>query len=404
MSWIERIKNELTITCGDGKQFTPNYLNPKKSIKYNLAQFNFPNIAGTLVKRKAPQGTVFPVEFYFQGEEHLETAKAFEESARDPRPWKLSHPYYGDLIVQPASLEFDNAQHNVTKVSGTVLETTEKVRPTAVESPVEKVMNAKVETDAIVAEAYANTVVPISSDIIEMELQNETLFAQAQALSTGDIGAEYFNAFNTASSAIAQATNAPLAAMRRIQSMITAPSLFAASVRDRINLLTSQFETMVATVANLTTPNQKRQFQAAGGTMMTTMAQAAVNGNYATTTDALGVMASIADNFNSYIVSIDQLQTVNASTPESYVPDLNAIMAVENLTNTAISNLFNIALNSQQERFVFIPYDSNPVILTHQFYGLDNADENLQRFIETNNLGLNELINITAGTRIVYYV
>ena len=97
MSWLEKVENKLTITCGDGKEYTPNYLAAQKAVEYNIAEFDFPNIEGTYISRKAPRGRKFPLELYFQGEDHLDVADAFELSARDPRPWKLSHPYYDEL-------------------------------------------------------------------------------------------------------------------------------------------------------------------------------------------------------------------------------------------------------------------------------------------------------------------
>ena len=44
MSWIERIKNDIIITTGDGKVYTPLYSIGGKTVEYNIAEFNFPNI------------------------------------------------------------------------------------------------------------------------------------------------------------------------------------------------------------------------------------------------------------------------------------------------------------------------------------------------------------------------
>ena len=81
MSWLEKVNTQLKIKCGDGKEYTPNYLDAKKGKEYNIAKFNFPNVKGTLVKRKAPMGLSFPLDIYFQGENHLQVAADFEASA-----------------------------------------------------------------------------------------------------------------------------------------------------------------------------------------------------------------------------------------------------------------------------------------------------------------------------------
>ncbi len=46
----------------------------------------------------------------------------------------------------------------------------------------------------------------------------------------------------------------------------------------------------------------------------------------------------------------------------------------------------------------------NVILLSHKFYGSDENDDNLQKFIDTNNIGLNELLNISKGRKVIYYI
>lgn len=46
MSWIDKIKTELIITCGDGKQYKPQWINAVKTKDYNVAEFEFPEVSG----------------------------------------------------------------------------------------------------------------------------------------------------------------------------------------------------------------------------------------------------------------------------------------------------------------------------------------------------------------------
>ena len=137
---------------------------------------------------------------------------------------------------------------------------------------------------------------------------------------------------------------------------------------------------------------------------MTTMPQAAVNGEYQTTNDVFDMIEIVLNNYNTFIESVDSLQTNNAGDPESYIPDIEAMTGIDNVVNEALSSLFEVALNAQQERQVIINEDSNPIVLTHRFYGLDNEDENLSRFIDSNNLGINQLLSIPAGSVVTYFV
>jgi hypothetical protein len=404
MSWIERVKTDLRVTCGEGSAFVPLYFNARKSVEYNIAEFNFPNIDGTLVARKASRGSRYALELIFQGDDVLDVSDAFETAARDPRPWTMAHPFYGEVTVHPIGLEFDNSRLNVVTIRGTVIETISTVRPSTSTSPVDKVVEDKEVTDTLIAEAFADNVTPTPSDVNDLTEQTSDIYADGSKIASGDIGADYRNAFNRANSAIAVATSEPLAAMNAIQQVISAPARFEVSVTERLGVLQSQFDRLTASIVNALTPNQKRTYQANAGTVVTTTTEATVTGNYSTADEALDTAQAMLTMYNGYIGALDVMQTDNGGEPDSYIPDADALTAIDELVNFAVSNLFDIALNSQQQRVTILVEPSDPISLTHRFYGLDNEDVNLQRFIDTNNIGISQMLELRAGTRVVYYV
>ena len=118
MSWTEKLKKGLEITTGDGKKYFPLYKLTPKVTPFNVAEFEFPNIEGTLVKKSLVKGTKLNLEFYFDGEDHLDQSQAFEISAKDKRPFKISHPFFGLMTVQPTTLEYDPTGLSITKITG----------------------------------------------------------------------------------------------------------------------------------------------------------------------------------------------------------------------------------------------------------------------------------------------
>jgi len=428
MSWVEKVKTGLTIKCGDGKSYTPNYLNPQKSKEYNIAEFNFDGIDGTLVKRKAPQGRKYPVEFYFQGEDHLDTIEAFEASADDPRPWTLTHPLYGELRVQPAALKFDNTKHGITKVTGVLLETIDAGRPTATVSPVDAIVEAKTVADEASAAAYTAKT-PTVSGLTQLLGNAQGAYEQGKQYA-GQAGAAYANAMSKVNSTISTAqaalgspalgiSTAVRGVSQSIQFLTSFPNDFIANISDRYTALGAQFSRL----GNQLTPasmsvEAKGQYALQAGTIVTTAATNSVvetvideDGNevvqqhsYASVLEALQSIEIITSFYESYVANMDLLQTENGGSITSYIPDMAAMQAIEEVVNLTVSNLLNIALNSQQERTVILEADSNAINLTHRFYGMDAADTNLIRFIQTNNLSLNEYLLIRKGTAIVYYV
>jgi len=408
MSWLEDTLQPYTITTGDGRQYTPLWRNPQQAQEYNVAEFEFPGVRGTLVVRGQPKGRTFPIELYFQGDDHLQLSEAFRTSAADRRAWRVQHPYYGTLVVHPASLNFDNSGYNVTKITGSLLETISTVYPKSTTAPKEQVQLDVATVQTNLAGAYGNNATPTATDVQQLQQQLAVSQARGSLLADADSTQAYFNAFNTANGAIVGATQQPLEAMRKIQAVIAAPALFRASVQSRIALLRDNLNNLTATLAGLTL-NQKHNIQAQGGTLVSAMALAAVNplaGDYANKTDVLATVGSVLSAYNAYLAALDVLQSINGGSPTSFVPDALAITGLSSLVNFALSNLLEIAVDARQEYSFILEDDSNWIILTHRLYGGqgDAFDENLLRLIADNKAGLNEMLRVLKGRVIVYYV
>jgi hypothetical protein len=409
MSWLEKIKTDLIIKTGDGRPFKPLWINAQKSKEYNIAEFEFPNVSGTLVKRSKPKGRRYPIEIYFQGENHLDQSEAFETSADDPRPWIITHPFYGSITVQPIGLAFDNSEYNTTKITGTIVETITDENPRPVTSAVDKITEDFENTNSELSASYANSVIPDTTDKQNLTANNLLLYEMGKkSISDSIASEEYFNLFNTANTAITNATTEPLAAINAAQAVITAPSLFSQSVQSRLSLLSDQFEKLNESVSTITERSLKLLFENQAGSIISAMALSAStplnDSDYGNRQNVIDVIEILIDNYDSYLVGLDALQTANGGSPTSYIPSATALNNLSNLINFTISNLFNIALNSKQERKIYLEADSNPILLTHRFYGLDNEDVNLEKLISDNSLSLEEILQIKKGRPISYYV
>jgi len=109
-------------------------------------------------------------------------------------------------------------------------------------------------------------------------------------------------------------------------------------------------------------------------------------------------------DYNQYVTDLDNLSTVSGGTPQSYQPNVDSMIALDNLVNFTASNLFNVALDQRRERIFFLESDSNVVLLTHRLLGLSPDDSELDDFIRTNNIGLNEILVIKKGRLITYFI
>jgi hypothetical protein len=413
MSWILDIEKEYKITTGDGKIYTPLWKPSTILASYQIAKFDFPNINGTLVDQKATRGNNYGFEIYFQGEDHLQVSEDFRLSCNDKRPWKLSHPYYGELLVKVGELLFDNTKYNISTITGTLLETISETFPQSNIVPEDQIASDKEENDLITSQAYANNnPTPDSNDINQMNESVTGLEDTTPSIITKDSDAAIFkNRVGVARNDIINATGKPLAAMRSIQSTINFPFEIQQSIKTRLDLLTGQFNTLLNTVLNApnTVPTtEKRYFESFGSTILGAMAVTSSTSNVSTDYDnqakVIAVISTLTTNYSLFLGAIDDIQSIDTDELDSYIPDFESMISLNDLMNFTISNLFNIANDSRQQRSIILEEDSDVINVTHRFYGLDADDVNINQFIANNNIGATETLTIRKGRTIIYYV
>lgn len=406
MSWKDKLENQMIITCGDGTQYFPLWTAPTKKLEWNVAEFNFPKIKGTLVKKSKMIGRKFPLEFYFQGEDHLDTAAEFEVSANDERPWKIEHPFYGIITVQVPALDVDNTGLNVSKYTGIAIETIVEDNPKVSVDPVDSILIKKAELDVLFENALTGEIQPV--DVTEsLKWINRTIRIVLPKIKIPEQVTAMLDLFRKANALVNKMTSGPLAAMRGIIALVSYPAKLKQNVKSRINALVEQFDTLTDTIDSITHLSSKQLYQNNAGCVLSTIALAAATpepNDYKSSTDALEVMELLLATYNTYLENIDALQSENGSTPESYIPDGASLIALSSMIGLTVSNLYNIALSARKERSIITETDTNWIVLTHRFYGLDPSDANIDELIANNNGGLNKMLQIKKGTKIVYYV
>lgn len=408
MSWIDQIQSDLVIRTGDGKEYKPNWLNAVRSVDYNVSEFDFPNLEGTLVSRGKPRGTRFELTLFFQGDDHLDSSEAFRISANDNRVWILTHPFYGAMFVQPLSLAFDNTKYNVTQITGTVVETIVEDSPKTSINSVDKINLDANSAIQVFGEAFATNVKPTTIDSVQLAKVNTTVYTEgAKRIKLNENAEEYFNLFSRANTAVLNATVAPLAAINALMAVITYPALLEDSVYNRLSLLQVQFDQLRLGLANVVSPSTKKIYENNAGALITAMSQTSANpqpDDYGNRSEVYASVTTVLDAHNQYLLDLDGFQTDNGGTEQSYIPDADSMMALNSLVNYTVSNLFDIALNSKQERIVTLESDTNLILVAHRFYGIDDSDKSIDILIKNNNIGINEMLGVKKGRKIIYYI
>lgn len=409
MSWITKSETvEFSITTGDGKEYKPLWNPGSTSKEFNVSEFDYPNLPGTLFNKQMPRGSKFPMEFYFQGENHLDVWKAFNASADDRRAWKIVHPYYGNLVVQPLDMDTDHTKFNVSRVTINFGETITEDSPKTSTNPVDKISNDKMSFDELQSKVFVTNVIIDTKSIVTLSSNNSKIYAigSKKIKLTPDAEA-YFNFFNSANTAILNATAEPLQAIRALQTMIGYPALLVDSVSNRMNVLVNQFNLLHDSIETIIDGKSKRIYENNAGALISAMALTTAtprDGDYANRNEVYTEIKKLSNSYNLFSSDLDLLQTANGGSVDSYVADADSMIGLDSLVNYTISNLFTIALNAKQERSIILEEDSNIISLAHRFYGLEANDKSIEVLMNSNEIGLNELLEVRKGRKILYYV
>ena len=405
MSWINKIDNvKFSIKTGDGKEFFPLWKPGEKSIEYNTSSFDFIDVEKSLVERKKPKSGKYPLTFWFQGDDNIEQAQEFEDSAIDNRYWTIIHPFYGTIKGQPLSISRNDANYNVTEITVDFWETILFDFP---KSNLSIQDNTLVMRDSIMQNsslAYSSKNVYKSEDIQKNKQSNALVSKSFETIQSDTTNVNYQNSLSKAQKSSENLLANPNEAILNSQALLSEPSFYDVQVLPRVNAYKTAFNTLFR---GFNSVSDKLFFESQGATCLANLCNASVNYNFETDYKIVSqvdyVSSTLLKLYNSYLDLVDGASSSNYDIENRYHPNAAVQSELHDLVMFTIANLFDLAFDAQQERIVYLPKDSNIVLLTHKYFGLAN-DENMQRFRDINNIKLKELFKIKKGRKIKYYV
>lgn len=438
-SWIERVNTDFRISCGETVKspngttdsqnvartsFYPQWLNATKKVDYNISEFVFKEVAGSLVKRGNPRGTIYNLEIVFQGAANLDDSDTFKSKSDwvDPKtgyapPWQIEHPLYGTIIVQPVSLTFDNTKFNVTTITAEVIETID-VKSIIVfpKDPVSTIQATAATNRQAFADTYVSDVPKLSvTDLQRISMHIKSIYASVSTKINGlqsDVDA-YAAAYNQANAVLNTAIYDSMAIISQTQLLLNTPALFVDTVVNRLNMFSVQLSILSTDIANILsiynrpTQSLKKLYENNAGTTIASMCVASITNittDYDYRPSILSVIGTIINSYNSYMANLYTLQSPNGGQLDSYIPDANSITQLTLLVNYATSVLFNLTSTAKQQRTLTIPYDTNLILVANQLYGMQPDDSTITTLIANNNIGPNEYITLKQGKQIIYYI
>lgn len=403
MSWKDRLENtKFTIITGDGKTFTPLWKTGEKAKDFNIAKYDFINRAGSFIDRKQPQSNIYPLVFWFQGEDNIEQSDEFEASANDSRAWKIDHPFYGTIKGQPTNLKRKDNFYNVTEINVDFWESIDGEFPEDEVSIEDEVRAKAVALDTISADFMVENSAPSTSDISIVKEQTILVSSEfsPDSLSFND----YQNSINKAIQSADNLVVDVKTAFEDIQAVVNAPAEFLTNVKYRINSYVRAYEILKNNINNLFS---RYNFEAQGSTLISAICVSSINpqeGDYITRTDIEEINDILISVYSDYLENLDNNQVDIYDLNNSWSPNVQIQQSLLDLVSSTSAALFQLSFNARQERLIELEKDSNLILLTHRFLGLDSEDKNIEIFRKINNINNDKLFKVKKGTLIKYFV
>lgn len=405
MSWQNKLENiQFTIKTGDGKEWFPLWKSGEKSKEFNTSIYDFIDVPKSLVERKQPKSSKYPLTFWFDGENHVDTAEEFERSAEDKRYWTITHPYYGTIKGQPLSISRNDNNLNITEISVDFWESIVFDYPKSNLSIQDNTLVKKNEILNSSATSYSGRKVQEVADIQKNKEANLQVAKAFNNLQTDETYSDYQNALSQAQKANDNLLNDSFDAIFKSEQLLNLPSTYEKKVIDKINGYISAYNGIKRVLNSV---SDKLFFESIGASVLSCYCNASVNYqfgvDYTVATEVEQVASNLISVYENYLQTLDNASTSNYEIETNYQPNATVQTQLNDLVLYTLANLYNLAFEAQQERIVYTTKETNIVLLTHRYLGLA-SDENIETFRQINNIKLKELFRIKKERKIKYYV
>lgn len=414
MAWNDRIR-EAAYTSPSGERLIFGYENVSKKVDKKTTGFEFPDADGTFVQDLGHTGRKYPLRVFFWGSDYDQEADAFEAALLERGTGKLEHPIYGTVDVVPFGTitRRDDLKTgaNQAVLEITLWETIGLIYPAAQNDPASAVLAAVEEyNDAVAAEFEEVTSLDSAVDAATFKNDYQALLDTAKSglQSVADVQEDVQKQFNAINESINQGIDVliaqPLTLAFQTVAMLQAPARALANITARLDAYKNLANSIISGDDSVATPstdasssNKFHTNDLYASTYVTGSVVSVVNNQFTTKTEALAaadvVLAQLADVTDWRDANFQSLGEVDAGSSYQQLQEAVALTA---------GFLVEISFNLKQERSVVLTRNRTIIDLVAEFYG--SVDDQLDFFINSNDLSGSEILEVPKGREVVYYV
>lgn len=408
MGWEERIR-EAAYESPTGTRIVFTYEDVSKSIDKKAAAFDFPDANGTYIQDLGHTGRKYPLRVIFWGDNYDQQADAFEAALLEPGTGKLEHPIYGvsDVVPFGTIKRRDDLKSaaNQAIIEVTFWETIDVVYPTAQTDPGSSVLSAVSDyNDAAAAEFEETVDIAGATDQATFKNSYSALLDSAKSglqavADTQENVQKQFDAINDSiNNGLDVLVGQPLTLAFQTVLMLQTPARAITSVKARLvaySDLSSRIISGDGAIKDNSNAFHTNDLYAS--TYVTGSVLSAVNNQFETKTDALATADALLEQFAGVAAwRDDNYQALDE------IDTGGAYQLLQEAVALAAGFLVEISFTLKQERSLVLSRPRTIIDLVAELYG--SVDDQLDFFIDSNNLTGSEILEIPRGREIVYYV
>ena len=414
MAWTDRIR-QAAYTSPSGVRISFDYENVSKAVDKKTTGFEFPDADGTFIQDLGHTGRRYPFQIFFWGDNYDIAANAFEAILLERGTGRLEHPIYGTVDVVPFGTitrrDDLKTAANQAIMEVTVWETTNIIYPTGQAVPAAALLAAVDEYNAAFSEEFA-AITDLDSAVEQASFKN-TYQGLLDSVSGGlrviadtqENVSKQFNAIvDSINSGIDILIGQPLNLAFQTTILIQAPARALTSITARLDAYSNLLNIIITGDDAITVPgndsrnsNNFHTRDLYASTYITGYIVSSVNNQFLIKSDAIAAAEIILDQFENVTNWRDDNfeSLLEIDTGKSY-------QQLQEAVALAAGFLVEISFSLQQERHIILERSRTIIDLVAELYG--TVDDQLDFFINTNNLSGSEILELPRGRDVVYYV
>ncbi len=430
MTWLERVRPAVTLTAPEGGDpFVGKWRGSPRSLEKKLGMFDYPGLVGTVVQDLGCRSWLWPMTIYFDGPDNDKEANRFSLALTQSGQWSVIHPIYGFRGLQLISATERNMPVEEGGYTAFELEWIEPIDPATLKTAAELSDQIGFQSDLVngsAADDFLNNIRNASAtDSWSIGAAVDKITGPIDQI-LGPIAAAsdaVFEAQNQIQRGLQDVLNAavlqPLALVGQIQQLVQNPLRAIQDIKTRLNA----YGNLAAELFGMTPTGTSNFMRNQGAVQELTFTSIMVsNAKIANTRPSTVVVPNVgglksrksvnetaAQVLDAHVALNDVLEETQSQfdgepITNQWVTQRRTHYQTAQLAGLSAAYLLSSSFDLKAERRLVLDRPRVPVDLAMELYsGPGENDENINLFLDSNDLHGNDILWLPALREVVFY-